>query len=299
MPGAAARLPQVPLEEPILHSQIAAGTNYRDNPYYTEVSLPQGINEAVAIWLARDRTALGSLALGRHESAPPVTPADLDGLRFLAPHIVRAVTISRLLDGAMTAAATFEAALEVSQRAVVLVRDDLSIIFANAAGEAMLKARDPIALVDDRLIVRHELVPGQLASAVAAAAREEQMGRRGMALPVQLADGTPLALHVMPLRLRRVRTELGLDATAAIFIAEPGSPPALPADALALIYGLTPAETRVLELLVEGSSTQEMADALGIATGTVRTHLLAAFEKTGRHSRAELVRLAREYSPPS
>jgi DNA-binding CsgD family transcriptional regulator len=285
--GGAAKVARVPLEEPVLQSVVAAGTDYHSNPYYMHWVRPQGINDAVGIGLARDRMTIGSLALGRHESVHPVTEEELEGLRLLVPHIRRAVTISRLLDVAVKAAVTFEAALDASQRAVVIVEEDLVIAFANEAARAMLKAQDPISDVNGRLAVRRELVAGQLGAAVAAAAlHEDQLGHRGMALPVMLSDGTPLALHLMPLRHRRVRTDFGRQAVAAIFIAEPGSSLELPADALALIYGLTPAETRVCELVVGGRSTREMAELLGIASSTVRTHLLGVFEKTGRHSRA-------------
>jgi DNA-binding CsgD family transcriptional regulator len=98
-------------------------------------------------------------------------------------------------------------------------------------------------------------------------------------------------LHVLPLRRRTVRTHFGRQAVAAVFIAEPGRALALPADALSLVHGLTPAETRVLELIVDGKSTRETAQQLAIAPSTVRSHILSVFSKTGKHTRIELVRL--------
>jgi len=298
--GGAARVARVPLEEPVVQSALAFDVDYQDNPYYVHFVRAQGINDAVAVKLADDRLTMAALAFGRHESAHPVTEAELAGLRLLTPHMRRAVTISRLLDVAVNAAVTFEAALEASQRAIVIVEEDLRIAFANEAARKMLKAQTPIAEVDHRLVVAHELVPGQLqAAASAAASREAELGHRGLALPITGADGTPLVVHVMPLRERRVRTDFGRRAVAAVFLSEPGSPVALPTDALAIIYGLTPAESRVLELVADGGSTRGIADVLGVATSTIRSQLIAVYQKTGRHSRVELMRMFKEVLPPA
>ncbi|HRI18183.1 MAG TPA: helix-turn-helix transcriptional regulator, partial [Burkholderiaceae bacterium] len=57
-------------------------------------------------------------------------------------------------------------------------------------------------------------------------------------------------------------------------------------------YRLTPAETNVLRCLADGLSTRQVAEALGMSYPTVRTHLLALYQKTGCRRQAELVRLA-------
>ncbi|WP_292578178.1 helix-turn-helix transcriptional regulator, partial [Mesorhizobium sp. 65-26] len=72
----------------------------------------------------------------------------------------------------------------------------------------------------------------------------------------------------------------------------------MPADALRLLYELTPAEQRVFELVVAGEPTARIAETLGVAPSTVRTHLLRVFEKTGQHTRGELVKLSREITLP-
>jgi DNA-binding NarL/FixJ family response regulator len=52
---------------------------------------------------------------------------------------------------------------------------------------------------------------------------------------------------------------------------------------------LTPQEQRLLKLLSEGNSYQEMADALGITLNTVRTYIRSVYEKLHVHSRSEAV----------
>jgi len=51
---------------------------------------------------------------------------------------------------------------------------------------------------------------------------------------------------------------------------------------------LTPREQQVAELVAKGMKNREIAETLGIATGTVKIHLMHIFEKTGIRDRFEL-----------
>ena len=297
--GGVSRIAELPIEEPVLTTLATNPADWPGNPFYTEWVRPLGIDDQVAIFLARDRTMIGHLGLSVHESAPRPTERTMQALRFLAPHIRRSVTISRLLDVSDGFASTFEAALEASRTGIVLVAEDLSIVFANQSAQTMLSAGDPIRRTGERLSIRQEFAQGKLREAVSLASGDEaRLGRHGIALPAQRRDGTPLAVHVMPLRRRPLRGAVEARAVAAVFIADAGGPPSLPADAVGLLFGLTPAEARVFELVVAGRSTNEAARILAIAPSTMRTHLLSVFAKTGRRNRADLVRLSSEVALP-
>lgn len=55
---------------------------------------------------------------------------------------------------------------------------------------------------------------------------------------------------------------------------------------------LTPREREVLGRLVQGSSTIELAEAMGVGQATIRTHVQAVLSKLGVSSRLEAVTLA-------
>jgi DNA-binding CsgD family transcriptional regulator len=69
-------------------------------------------------------------------------------------------------------------------------------------------------------------------------------------------------------------------------------------EVIAKTYKLTPSELRVLLGIVEVGGVADTAEALGIASGTVKTHLLRVFAKTGTRRQAELVKLVAEFSNP-
>jgi two-component system nitrate/nitrite response regulator NarL len=55
---------------------------------------------------------------------------------------------------------------------------------------------------------------------------------------------------------------------------------------------LTPRESEVLELLVAGSTTEEIGRAMGVATSTARTHIQNVLVKLGVHSRLQAAHFA-------
>lgn len=297
--GGAAAVSAVPVEEPILQSPRYP-PNWRENRFYIEWCKPLGLIDQVGIPLANDRKTIAHIGLGIHETRGPVEPETMGDLRLLAPHLRRAVQISRLLDMTTNAAATFEAALSAMSAGAVLVDATMKIVYANPVARRMLEASDAIRMAEGRMELSTVLVPGQLELAVqAAAGPETQLGRRGIGIPGRRLDGTPVVLHVLPLEQRSPRSGAPWKSVAAVFIAETGGEAAVPIDALSILFELTPMETRVLELTVAGHSSREAAAALAVAPSTIKTHMLNLFAKTGRHRREDLVKLAREAALPN
>ncbi len=291
--GGMARVADLPLEEPVIQSRLVDHTDpaWTENRYVREWLEPQGIIDGVLIVLALDPTIFASLTFGRHQSAGPIPDDVIDSFRVLAPHIRRAVAIGRLLDDATIKAMSFAAALDATPAAVVLVDSDLKVVHANKTAERMLNVGDPIALRNGKLALRHEIVAGLLEAGVAEANVDGADGRRGLGIPTRSQDGESVALHVLPLERRQSRDGIASRAVAAIFVSQKAAPPRLPADAVALLYQLTPAETRVAELLAEGETLAAIAGRLGSSPHTIRTHLNRVFDKTGCHRQADLIRL--------
>jgi two-component system nitrate/nitrite response regulator NarL len=65
------------------------------------------------------------------------------------------------------------------------------------------------------------------------------------------------------------------------------TPPSPRSDMSRMLRFLTAKERSVLLLLVDGSSTAEIARSLGIATSTARTHVQNVLVKLGVHSRLQ------------
>jgi DNA-binding CsgD family transcriptional regulator len=97
---------------------------------------------------------------------------------------------------------------------------------------------------------------------------------------LRTASGDWVTVHASPLRgTGRPETSLVLEPTRPVQLAS------LYIDA----QGLTPAQTRVAALVLQGLSTKQIVRELRISAYTVQEHLGAVFEKFAVGSRRELV----------
>jgi DNA-binding CsgD family transcriptional regulator len=87
-------------------------------------------------------------------------------------------------------------------------------------------------------------------------------------------------------------------ATAAVFIHKATIEAFSPPEVVARTFKLTMAEIRVLFAIVEVGGVPEVADVLGIAPTTVRTHLSRVYEKTRVSRQADLVKLVARFVSP-
>lgn len=290
--GGQARIAAFPLEEPIIQSEATSPSTWHGNLWFEDFCKPRQLLDCVMLILARNSSTYAILAFG-HYGDGEITVRAREGLRLVAPHLRRAVVIGRLLEQEMARSFAFSDVLDGVSAGVVLVDQDLGIVHANHAARAMLEAGDPIQSFSGKLATANPFTTSVLAEAAAnAASNESGIGRRSIDLPAQRRDGTHTIVQVLPIKRRTFAGGLAQRAVAAVFVANAAAPPAMPADALSLMYELTPAETRVFELVVSGRSRDEIGYELGITLATVKTHLARVFEKTGCRRQADLVAIA-------
>lgn len=288
-----------PLDEPVICSQLPTYPLRHSNRYFRDVLDPRGLIDAAVITLARESGLMGYAAFNRHKTRGLIDEIDVCGLRLLGPHLRRAATISHLFDLKAVEVASFASVLDGFTFGLLLVDEKLGIVHANAAARAMLAERDPIRSEKGLLTLPARTSQAALERAMQQSTMDEaRLGPQGIGIPVRRIDGAPCVIHLLPLQRSEMRRGLAPRATAAIFVAPATSRPRAPTDALALLYDLTPAETRIFELLASGMTQAAIGEFLGIATSTVKTHVLRLFEKTGCKRQADLLKLATELSAP-
>ena len=197
--GGAERAERFPLDEPIVNSQGPAYPNLHNNRYFREILEPRGLYDAVLIAIAREPRLLGYVAFNRHRSAGLVGDTEVDALRLLGPHFRRAVTISNLFDMKAIEAATFRSAIDALSFGVALVDEDLALVHANPAAEAMLRKADPIRSVAGTLMVADKSANDAIEAAVAQAAKDEgALGPRGIGIPLRREARDPRSCMFCP-----------------------------------------------------------------------------------------------------
>ena len=123
---------------------------------------------------------------------------------------------------------------------------------------------------------------------------------RGVAIPLTAHDGLHYVAHILPLTTgARRQGGVTARASAAVFVHKAALGGPLPLKSIEIRFRLTPAELRVLVVVIEiGGTIVDMAQILGLSEPTVKSHLRKLYEKTGTKRQADLVRLVAGHSNP-
>lgn len=281
------------LDEPAIASNVLTPAQLAQSPYAQEWGRPQGLVDFMDFFLIYTPTRLARLELARHERHGNITQREIEIGRLLIPHLRRAVTISNVLNAKSVEACNFAEALDALKVAIVLTDAGGLILHSNPAADEILTADGPLRRMNGILTAQSARADAEISAAIALASGNTEM--RDVGLAVRLGDDAqPMVAHVLP--LTRNKSVRRAEPVAAIFITV-NSNEVASARAIADGYGLTGAETRVLEEVLSGRTVAELAERLGVTTATARTHLSRIFAKTGVQRQSALLRLAASMSP--
>ena len=281
-------------------SIIIPPAEFFETRFYREWARPQGLVDNVFAILERSPTSIAAFIVFRHERDGLADDDARQLLGLIAPHLRRAVLIGKVIDLRTIEAATFADTLDGLNAGIFLVDATGCIVHANAAGHGILAVGDILRSFAGRLVAHDQQVDEVLRDAFKATEHgDAAIGTKGIAVPLIARDGERHVAHILPLTSgARRRAELAIAATAALFVQKAALEIPSRPEAIAKAYKLTPTELRVLLTLVEVGGGPEVAEVLGIADGTVKTHLSHLFQKTGVKHQVDLVRLVAGFSSP-
>jgi DNA-binding CsgD family transcriptional regulator len=283
--------------EPFNIPMLLDQDDWLETRYYKEYCRPKGWLDSLGVTVMKTPSRLVSLAVVRHKDIGFAGPRELEIFRLLAPHLRKAVSIADLIEMRRLTAQTFAASFDALRIPIMLVDRESYLVHANSAARDVLARGDPLRLENDVLRPRTSDAVRRLSTSIAEVAKGAGHDNAHVIF-VPRADGEPTFAYVLPLRFGGVRGRIEPRAVAAIFLASAGGPNVAPLQAWASAFGLTAAEVRVLELLIEGLNIVEVADKLDVAATTARTHLARLMRKTGSARQADLVRLALQLAAP-
>jgi DNA-binding CsgD family transcriptional regulator/PAS domain-containing protein len=291
-----ATLPFFDVGQIVCTRDLVPSDEFRQGRFYQEWVRPQGWLDAAQVVLEKSATSCSYLAIVRDQNAGMVDDEMRRRLRFVIPHVRRAILIGRTIDLKQSEAATFADTLDGLSAAIFLVDAGCRIVHANVAGDDMLGADDFLRAVGGQLVARDAQINQTLREVFAG--HGGTPGAKGTAVPLIAHDGERYVAHVLPLTAA-ARSGIGktYKAVAALFVRKVAidSPSG---ELVARTFALTPTELRVLLAIVDVGGVPETAVALGIAETTVKTHLHRVFSKTGASRQADIVKLAAGFSSP-
>jgi DNA-binding CsgD family transcriptional regulator/PAS domain-containing protein len=219
--------------------------------------------------------------------------------RALVPHVRRAVELHRRLCAADDTAVGLMATIDHLPHGVFVLNAAGTVMTRNRVGRRLTAARD--GLTEEKGELRPS-DPRDRATLDALIMRctttsLERGVEAGDFLLVRRPSGRRPYRVVAAPRLRTAH--VGLDTCGClVFVTDPSQAAAhFPGDVEAL-WGLTPAEARLVCALVDGHTLAAASAQIGVRVQTLRKQLQSVFEKTGTHRQSELVRLVLMSTPP-
>lgn len=297
-------LPKMDIDMPFTVDSVYAlqGPDARQNWIESRIVCewvePNRLDDFFWVALMKQPARTGTLMVVTDKDRPQISARDLDLISTLAPHVRRAVTIGDLFEAERRKANIFASIIESLDHPVLIVADDMRIIFANPAAEALLTENTSVSSARGHLSFAYANANTAIGRAVQLGNRNEfALGPSGINIPL-VRSMAPAVAHVMPLARRDISARMSQRAAAAIFISAAGAPPVPALEAIAALFGLTAAEKRVAGHVFAGLTRREIAAASGVSDGTVKSQLATIFDKTATGDQRELQLLMRELTPP-
>ena len=277
-----------PVGEIVVSDRVMPLDRLRRTAFYDDVLRPQSVTRNAMVALARHDSYRAAFNLCRTERQGPFEAHHLALLARAVPHLKRSLGLAHRLAGYRALQDGREHALERLSTGVVLLDGRGTVLYANAAAEALLAARRGIAVVAGALACTHPSDRRRLEASWQAVASGTP------AATMQVASGgDTLTLTLSSVRGRDRDRFLSLAATTPavqVFIADSRTVAELPAARLQAAFGLSPAEARVALAAAGGTRVADIAQALQLSPNTVKTHLSHVFGKMAVSRRSELVR---------
>jgi len=198
---------------------------------------------------------------------------------------------------------SFRSAAEVLHHlavGVVLLDRDANVVFVNRAARLLIDGGDGLGLhagglrgagVRETTMLRDLVTSALAASNATAGDCSATCGDLSLGLP-RPSQRRPYQVMASALHAPEHDSARSSGVPAlALFITDPESRPRPSPELLTRLFGLTPAESRIVAALAQGYSADEIASEQHISRTTVASHLKSAFRKTGTTRQGELIAL--------
>jgi DNA-binding CsgD family transcriptional regulator len=242
---------------------------------YRDIFAPLGLQDELRAVLRVRGACWGYLCLHREAAEARFSRAEARFVQRLAPHVAEGIRT-----GLLRQACGPEPAADGP--GLVLLGADGAVTGTNQAAEQWLEELGSHADGSD--------LPIEIS---ALATRLRHLEARDPALPrlrVRTRSGRWAVLHA---------SWMNPGAQDAIAVIVEDAAPAEMAPMIMMAFGLTDREKTITGLVCQGLATRQIAARLHLTADTVQDHLKSVFDRTGVHSRGELVAtiLRRDYLP--
>jgi len=259
--------------------------------FYNDFLFRHDIMHGVFGLAERNANSWASVSLYRGSLSGEFRASELETLNLLTPHLHRAFKLHFQLSQLKEHSEGIEAALNMLATGVILLGAKGDVLLMNDSAEQVLNGGEGLLLTQGKLGAAVYAESARLQEMIGAAARTGSGAglNAGGTILISRQKGRQISITISP--LRQFGPSLAGRAAVVLFISDPDRNIEPPADLLKRCYGLTPAESRLALVLLEGHSLKDAADSCGVTHNTAKSQLKSVFLKTEVQRQGELIRL--------
>lgn len=240
------------------------------------------------------------IAVFRGPRGTPFGTGDCRVLELLSPHLEQALRLSRRLVQANTIASTTADIFDRLGCGIVLLDVNRKIRYMNRLAECLCVRERGLLVCRGKTLGqtwlsalgrRHDTELQKVITQSLLAmdrSRDQNLADCPRPFAIYSPSGGTLVVRAMPIAMQGLTTGAN-DARVIILIESPDEQARVDGAAVAELFGLTPAESRIATALLRGEKPKTMAVRLGVSENTVRTHVKALHAKTGARGQAALI----------
>lgn len=267
--------------------------------FYQEVMLPNNSRYFAAYKLLNDQNVCVAFAVHTSVSRKPLGQIELDFLNRLIPHLKRVVMLQKHIYQYSTGALAGYTLINKLHQPVVLMNLEGGVVHKNSAADELLKSTNLVQMKGKHLVFP-ETYHQQFFESCALLEhlfRTEQLSTEQKSTDVcmKITDHHHQQEVMYSFSSLMVPEQaMGMFGTRPLLMLtlyHPSYTSTVDMQLLSTIFGLTPAESRVALLLMDGYSVKEIAMKNQVQQDTVRKQMQAVYQKTATHRQSDLLKL--------
>jgi DNA-binding CsgD family transcriptional regulator len=257
--------------------------------FYNDFLRPQGLISGIGVTLLQDEQRFVAAHMALPDGSDDHQSRNAAFLQRLASHLKRAMQVNRQLMLSDFRWQAAEASLNRIKLAVLLLTGSGRMIFANTAANHMLQTPDGLWIDRGGRIKAHASADeATLKHSIRCIANGTGDPSHGIHRVHRPSGAKPF--NVLVAGLKPPQSVLGpAERMVALFIGDPDRRPRPAVNLLMEAFGVTRAEGKLLDVLLQCHDVTEAANRLHISPHTARTQLRQLFAKLDCSRQAELL----------
>ncbi len=295
-------LSRQPAHEPSADTEIGPSADDLDaRADYRMLRKKLGVRRRLGVRLNSDKVWFDAMSVAFDTTHSAVPTQAMAGIVPLLPHLTKSVEIGRTFSQLRARYSAVLTALDRVRVGLAIALPSGEIIVENDEAKRVFGLNDGLSKAANGRLLCAEPdqtaeIQAHILTAASTARGEADKSESLMAVP-RRSEAERYLIDIAPLSDSKAEIETGLRG-ALITIIDPERIPLMKMDRFVALYDLTPAETDVCRLVLQGFSVTDIAESRNTSPVTAKNQIASVLSKTGVSRRAELIRLVVRILPP-